>query len=159
MQTALPLKRLTATSYATAVEKGWWDGSPRSFAGLTELMKSELAEALEEYRAHRPVTEMYFEHKAKGIVSYGEYFAALSLSPATAESEYKPCGIPAELADVVIRVCDYAGHAGIDLEEAVSAITDEMVPSFPTDDFEHALAVASLHISRAFEYSLKGWPD
>ncbi|WP_239711767.1 hypothetical protein [Paenibacillus sp. 19GGS1-52] len=32
----------------------------------------------------------------------------------------KPCGIPSELADIVIRVMDACGRYGIDLEQAVT---------------------------------------
>lgn len=32
----------------------------------------------------------------------------------------KPEGIPIELADVIIRVLDYCGYAGIDIDAAIS---------------------------------------
>lgn len=36
------------------------------------------------------------------------------------DDDYKPCGIPSELADIVIRVFDACGRYEIDLERAIS---------------------------------------
>ena len=53
-------------------------------------------EALEEYRNGRLPTEVYTGNNGK------------------------PEGIPIELADVIIRVLDYCGYAGIDIDAAIS---------------------------------------
>lgn len=53
-------------------------------------------EVLEEYRNGRLPTEVY------------------------AGNNGKPEGIPIELADVIIRVLDYCGYAGIDIDAAIS---------------------------------------
>lgn len=39
-------------------------------------------------------------------------------APCSAQSK-KPEGVAVELADCVIRILDYCGHAGIDIEEAI----------------------------------------
>jgi NTP pyrophosphatase (non-canonical NTP hydrolase) len=77
-----------------AVRHGWYD-SERSFGDIISLCHSELSEALEEYRNGHDPTEIYYN---------GE----------------KPEGIPIELADCVIRIFDYCGANGIDIEEAIN---------------------------------------
>ena len=79
-----------------AKDKGWWD-SERSFGDLCSLFHSEITEAYEEYRNGHEVTETYFND---------------------AKPE-KPEGVPTELADVVIRILDFCGYAGIDLQEII----------------------------------------
>lgn len=59
------------------------------------LMAEELIETHEEVRNGRPVAEIRFS------------------------DDDKPEGIPIELADVIIRVCDLAGFYGIDLDQAI----------------------------------------
>lgn len=81
------------------------------------LMHSELSEALEDFRAGRKPAEVYYEGKYKGAV-------VTDLSAEDAKSFHgqqplKPCGIPVELADVIIRIGDFCGKHGIDLETAV----------------------------------------
>ncbi|WP_058301716.1 nucleoside triphosphate pyrophosphohydrolase family protein [Gorillibacterium timonense] len=87
------LNALCEAAHANAINKGWYE-EPRTFGEIIALCHSELSEALEDHRNGRGLTEIYYE---------GE----------------KPCGIPTELADVLIRIFDFCGHVCIDLEEAV----------------------------------------
>jgi NTP pyrophosphatase (non-canonical NTP hydrolase) len=61
----------------------------------SDILVTEFAEAMEEHRSGRQPAEVY--------QSDGD----------------KPEGIPIELADVVIRILDFCGRWGIDLEDAM----------------------------------------
>jgi len=126
------LQELTQTSYEIAKSKGWWD-KERSFAALTLLMQSEISEALEDYRNKKGLNEVWYE-------SSDPMANRILTEPSSPNDKF--CGIASELADVVIRICDMAGHYGLELKPiAVKA----------SDNFEVALARASLEISKAFD--------
>ncbi|MDO3680411.1 hypothetical protein [Paenibacillus ehimensis] len=97
VQKAVSLKKsitqLCHDAHHNAIDKGWYE-EPRTFGEMVALMHSELSEALEDHRDGWGFREIYYE---------GE----------------KPCGIPIELADTVIRIFDACGYLGIDLEAAI----------------------------------------
>lgn len=99
---------LVKAAHENAVNKGWWD-KELSFGEVIALIHSEASEALEDYRNGRGTNEVWFENK--------ELKTRLH-DPITPNC--KPCGIPSELADIVIRVMDACGHYGIDLEQAIT---------------------------------------
>lgn len=112
--------------HKVAKEHGWWD-KERSFGDIIALCHSELSEALEEYRNDKPL--LYYEcsvdPRINDICVYKEneeHECPLSELAACGRCIFKhpkPEGIAIELADCIIRILDYCGYAGIDIEEAV----------------------------------------
>lgn len=116
---AAGLNRLAADVHENAVAHGWWEKNP----GLPEVLMlcvSELAEALEEYRRGRPM--LYYPCNAGGLCDK-EHCGSKTYDPsdpdACSAQSNKPEGVAVELADCILRILDYCGYAGIDIEEAV----------------------------------------
>lgn len=86
------LNELRDEAHSIACSKGFADANvPERIA----LMHSELSEALEDHR--------------KGKAPWDEW----------KEDSGKPCGVPSEIADVIIRALDFCGAFRIDIERVV----------------------------------------
>lgn len=85
-------KDVQAQAYTVAVSKGWWD-IPQDDGRLIALMHSELSEALEAMRHRNPQSEKIPEFT----------------------------GVEEELADVVIRIMDFAAARDYRVAEAILA--------------------------------------
>lgn len=99
------LNELRDKIHATAVDKGWWD-QPREFGTVIALIHSELSEALEEYRKGYEPDHIYCMHSD-------------ITAPHLEGTNCKPEGVPIELVDAIIRILDYCGRAGIDVDAAM----------------------------------------
>lgn len=97
------LNTLRDEALRIAVEHGFKDAT---VGEEIALMHSELSEALEAYREGKKVNEVYYEHKTQ-------------LPGMPVAGAAKPCGIPSEMADVIIRVLHFCGKHEIDIEKAV----------------------------------------
>ncbi|MFA5999466.1 MAG: hypothetical protein WC783_00595 [Candidatus Paceibacterota bacterium] len=84
--------------HQTAVDKGWWEDPVRRPLEIHALIHSEIAEATEAYREN--IKEIYID------------------------IDGKPEGEAIELADTVIRIMDYFGYMGWNLEKAIELKTE-----------------------------------
>lgn len=103
--------------HVNACEKGWWD-EERSFGDIIALCHSELSEALEEFRAKRPM--VYRICRASDGCpcdreKCGDWDADTGVCELGVMDE-KPEGVAVELADCIIRILDYLGKEGVDVE-------------------------------------------
>lgn len=116
--------------HENAIAHGWWD-EERSDGTLRSLMHAELSEALEEYRAKRPMVWHLCKHG--GMCETQEVHQGdLSCDRCTPQMR-KPEGVAVELIDFVIRALDWMAKRDISFPESLSTVqalieiaTDEM---------------------------------
>ena len=105
------LNELAKEIHENAVEHGWWDES-RSFGEVDALCHSELSEALEEHRDGRPMVYV--------LDLSGDDNAVLRLEEDTDKfNGRKPEGVAVEMADCIIRILDWCGKEGIDIDKII----------------------------------------
>jgi NTP pyrophosphatase (non-canonical NTP hydrolase) len=92
MSESKTIDALQRTVHQTAVEHGWWD-QPRPIGEVLMLVVTELAEAMEAYRSGDTESD-----KIPGFSKVEE-----------------------ELADAIIRILDFAGGHGLNIEGALTA--------------------------------------
>lgn len=138
--------------HANAVAHGWWE-EERPYGEVLALVHSEWSEALEEYRAGHSL--IWFPTNCD-CVCCGERPAMHDIlcTAAKCESDHKPEGIAVELADGVIRIFDYFGHAGtkyeddVNIDEATNVLPDEVKTNIQTMSFPDFINL--LHIMTVF---------
>lgn len=108
---------LVAMVHENAVRHGWWgdmkDGKEeeRSYGELLALIHSEWSEALEEYRAGRPM--VWYPMNEDCGERCGEDPSGTRCTADGCPEGHKPEGIAVELIDGVIRILDLMGHYGL----------------------------------------------
>lgn len=103
------ITEMVEQAHAMAKEKGWWDDGDRNPLEIHALIHSEVSEATEEARKDAPPVYQVGD-SPKGY--YGPNHQRWTPTQ-------KPEGELIELADVLIRIGDYCGRKGWDLEAAV----------------------------------------
>lgn len=119
------INEMVSTVHENAVNKGFWRAE-RSFGELIALCHSELSEALEDARNGNGQNEIWYEYEDLETTFTSEFNKL-------GETLGKPCGIPSELADTVIRIMDMCGAYNIDLE----AILLEKIAYNRTRGYKH----------------------
>lgn len=107
------LNALRDEALRIATEHGFKDASVGEDIAL---MHSELSEALEDHRTGKLPADVWYELKD------GRAFNTLDAvqDAGYAELDGKPCGIPSEMADTMIRILHFCGKHKIDIARAVA---------------------------------------
>ena len=92
-----PLNELALEAHKIAVDHGWWDNPP-TFGDVVALCHSELSEALQSYRNNEPME--FYDVKDDGSTTLEGY------------------GV--ELVDTMIRILDFCGAVGLDVDAIMS---------------------------------------
>lgn len=103
--------------HENAVAHGWWD-EERSFGDIVALCHSELSEALEEYRSGRPM-EWNKCAVSDNACEPGKYHYTVHCCKGCGNRQEKPEGIAVEMADCIIRILDWCGKEGVDIDRIV----------------------------------------
>lgn len=116
----MDLNKLRDEIHSNSISHGWWD-EERSFGDIVALCHSELSEALEEYRDGRPMVWFACREGSNAICNPEDSYDCSMFGRETlcGYRNAKPEGIAVELADCIIRILDYCGQAGIDVEEVI----------------------------------------
>mgnify|MGYP001025213141 FL=1 len=101
------LNDLAADIHANAVAHGWWDEA-RSFGDIVALCHSELSEALEAYRDG--------EELVHGCCGHCTFDGSCDHPAPAGETGCKPEGVAVEMIDCIIRILDWCGKMGVDVD-------------------------------------------
>lgn len=116
MNQSMNLNEWAREIHANAVEHGFWEPK-MEFNTALMLIVGEIAEAMEEHRAGRPMVwhkcNLYggecgdtCDYMVRGACECGN-------------AQVKPEGIAVEMADALIRILDWFGSEGLDVEAIV----------------------------------------
>ncbi len=101
----MSLNELAAKCHAVAIEKGWY-ARERTFTDLALLLHTEVSEAVEDWREGLAPNEERWDWDK-------------TLRNAIGNDVPKPCGIPSELADLIIRTLDMCAFFEINIDKAI----------------------------------------
>lgn len=119
--------------HQNAVEHGWWE-KPRTDGTIRSLLHCELSEAVEEYRAKRPMVWHECPYHPGACENQEVHINEDLHCEACSNTDRKPEGIAVELMDFVIRVFDYL--AQIDFMIPASMNTEQKLVDWAVDDYQ-----------------------
>ena len=158
----MKLNKFAQAVHENAVKHGWWD-EERTFGEIIALCHSELSEALEEYRAKRPM--LYYPCNAGGVcvddaegdnVSCGSRVTDPEHQEAACKARSKkPEGIAVELADCIIRVLDYMGKEGFNVDALLREAPKAVMCDVPVRVYAASLGdrIARWHLLLSLAYA------
>lgn len=148
----MKLNKFAQAVHANAVKHGWWDEA-RSFGEIISLCHSELSEALEEFRNGMPMAycenpECEIKPEDKGPNVCGR---VCGFRCGTA----KPEGIAVELADCIIRVLDYMGKEGFNVDALLREAPKAVMCDVPVRVYAASLGdrIARWHLLLSLAYA------
>lgn len=122
------LNTLTKDVHEYAKEKGWWS-KPRSDEEVIMLMVTEIAEATECVRNSEPhhhygPNPSFPDNDRKD--GGDKFILPTMIDRARLDAPKKPEGEAVELVDCQIRIADFCGYAGINLEEEMKKLATDL---------------------------------
>lgn len=149
------LSEFAKEAHQNAVDHGWWEPEP-SFDQVIALCHCELSEALEEYRAGRPM--LWYECGANKAVCDGDKCENYGRHGGCSYQKDKPEGIAVEMVDCLLRILDYAGKNGWECKFGVRKAWVEQEKEFPSLISElHASLSTAWGMGRAEVVNLDLW--
>lgn len=115
------LNEWAAEIHQNAVDHGWWD-EERSFGDIVALCHSELSEALEAYRNKEE--NLWYACTLEGVDPTDECYDLEENCPFRDGSpcrKIKPEGVAVEMIDCMIRILDWCGREGVDVDALLQA--------------------------------------
>ena len=134
----MDLNEFAREVHANACAHGWWD-EERDVPEVIALIHSEWSEALEEYRACRPMVWYAVNADCQMCGDRPVIYSEICETN-NCDAGHKPEGIAVELIDGCIRILDFAAH------EKVSLKFREIEPLQPT----LPILIADLHYYTSF---------
>jgi hypothetical protein len=110
---------LVKACYERAKKSGWWD-VPKSPLEVHALIHSEISEAVEEVRNNMPDVYVVNIDGSPAEIKSTDANSFVMVEGSTIKI-MKPEGEAVELVDAIIRICDYFGYKGWDLEQVLKA--------------------------------------
>ena len=119
----MTLNELCIISHERAKAAGWWDqGTEKTPLECHMLIVSEIAEASEAVRDRKPAFWLNGKDEHTDIEHECASATAAGIEKGCADlPRSKPEGEATELADAVIRIADWFGRHGWDLEAVINA--------------------------------------
>lgn len=148
------IKEFAESVHHIAADHGWHEGGKEThYLEYIAMIHCELSEALQEYRAGRPLVYVVAHEVRGGMNNYMEQVVYMMGGGSNFDREIrngaKPEGIAVEMADAVLRILDFLVEMKVEYWQWKTF--DEMIADVPPADLEISfpVLVAKLHEATA----------